>query len=901
MLNADWHTLSIGATAEQLEANVTEGLTDAEAERRLAEHGPNLLVRAKERSLVAILIGQFRSLLVAMLAVAATVAFASGDRLEGAAILVVILLNALIGFLTEWKAARTLSALREQSVVEATVVRGGAERRLPAADIVVGDLVILSAGERVPADGRLVESVRLQVEESALTGESSAVRKESDAEVAAEAALGDRLNVAFMGTAIAEGRGRLLVTAIGAGTEMGKIGTLIDEASVRATPLEAKLARLGRLLLFIVLGLCAVIILGGWLRGNDFLVMLEVGISLAIAAVPEGLPAVSTMTLAIGMQRMARMGALVRRLPAVETLGSTTVICTDKTGTLTQNEMTVTALMIDARRIAVSGTGYETVGSFTVDGVELDAAADARVSLGLKIGALCNDATVSRVDGRHAVLGDPTEAALLVVAEKAGFTATELEAESPRADEVPFDSITKRMVTVHRHPDAGLSAFLKGSPAAVLDVCTSELGADGPVPMSAESRERWVARNVELAGEALRVLALAYRELPPNHTAEDYARDAVLVGLVGMRDPLREEAKAAIATCRRAGIRTIMITGDQQATAAEIAKQLEIDRDDAGAPMRIVHAGDLTSLDAAGWKAIVAETAVFARVTPKHKLQVVEALQASGAIVAMTGDGVNDAPALKQADIGIAMGIKGTDVAKESADMVIVDDNFATIIRAVEQGRIIFANIERFIHYLFSCNCAEVIVVFVAIMVGWPLPLLPLQILWLNMLTDIFPALALALEPSSPDSMREPPRDPTLPLLPKRFVIMIAWQGVLLASVTLGAFVIGLARHGDTGTGLRQAGTMAFMALTLSQVLHAFNVRSQEQSIFTRRLFTNGWLWAAVLVCLGVQAAAVYVPALQRVLHTVPLPAADWLVIGAAALLPILVVEGAKLARRVRS
>jgi len=896
-----WHTSSLDKTVRRLQTDAARGLTNAEAARRLGQYGPNTLAQAQGRSALAIFVHQFKSLIVALLIAATAVAFALGENIEAVAILIVIVLNAVIGFLTEWKAERTLSALQKQTVPVAHVVREGAERQIPAAELVPGDLVVLAAGARVPADGRVAESVRLQIEEAALTGESHAVTKATDPLPDKDAALGDRLNMAFMGTTITDGRGRLLVTATGARTEMGKIGILIDEATTRATPLEQKLARLGRLLIAIVLGLCAVIVLAGWLRGNSFLYMVEVGISLAIAAVPEGLPAVATMTLAIGMQRMARMGALIRRLPAVETLGSTTVICTDKTGTLTKNEMTVSAFVLDGRRIEVTGTGYAPAGTFQDNGKPVDPRSDDHLALALRIGALCNDAKVERSDGHATVLGDPTEAALIVAAEKAGMSHAALEPDFPRVGEVPFDSTSKRMVTLHRTPQGTTVAFVKGSPGTLLAASGAQVRAAGVMPLTSDDRVRWDEINQQLAGAALRLLGLAYRELPEGYNEGDYARDLIFVGLVGMIDPLREEAKAAIATCRVAGIRTVMITGDQQPTAAEIARQLGIDRDPQGRPLQTVHGRELTDLDAAGWQRVVAETAVFARVSPKHKLQIVEALQAQGHIVAMTGDGVNDAPALKKADIGVAMGIKGTDVAKETADMVITDDNFATIVGAVEQGRIIYANILRFIHYLFSCNFSEILTVFIAIMIGWSLPLGPLQILWLNMITDIFPALALALEPSAPDMMKRQPRDPKESLLPPRFIGLIVWQGLLLAGVTLLAFFIGMRWYGTEGDGLRHAVTLAFMTLALAQVFHAFNARSQRRSAFDARLFTNGWLWGAVLVCLLLQVAAVYVPFLQTVLHTVPLTATDWGVIAACSLLPVAVVELVKVIQRFAS
>ena len=892
--------LPLAEAVERQQSDDAQGLTQAEAARRLAQYGPNTLAQSRQRSTLAIFLAQFRSLIVALLVAATAIAFAMGEMLEAVAILVVIVLNAGIGFFTEWKAARALSALQKQSVRVAHVIRDGTENEIPAVELVPGDLIVLAAGARVPADGRIVECVRLQIEEAALTGESSAVTKTADPLPDEDAALGDRFNMAFLGTTITDGRGRLLVTDTGTQTEVGKIGILIDEATTRDTPLEHKLAQLGRLLIVIVLALCAVIVVAGWLRGvTDFWHMLEIGVSLAIAAVPEGLPAVATMTLALGMQRMARMRALVRRLPAVETLGSTTVICTDKTGTLTKNEMTACVLMLDQRRVEVTGTGYAPVGKFQVGDQPVDPRTDEHLALALRIGMLCNDAKVERADGDNTVLGDPTEAALIVAAEKAGMNSVDLASKFPRLREVPFDSASRRMVTVHRGSHGPTLAFVKGAPATMIASSSSQFRATGVTPLTDDDRRRWEATNEELAGAALRVLGLAYRELPDGYAEADFDRELTFVGFVGMSDPLRDEAKSAIATCREAGIQTVMITGDQQKTAAEIARQLGLDRNLEGSPLATVHGHELTDLDAEGWKRIVADAAVFARVSPEHKLRIVEALQQQGHIVAMTGDGVNDAPAMKQADIGIAMGIKGTEVAKENADMVITDDNFASIVGAVEQGRIIYGNILKFLHYLLSCNISEILTVFIALMIGWPLPLVALQILWLNLITDIFPAFALALEPSAPDAMKRPPRDPQESLLTPRFVGLIVWQGALLTGVALFAFGVGMHWHGTEGDGLRQATTMAFMTLAVAQVLHAFNARSQKRSAFTTRLFTNAWLWAAVGMCLILQAAAVYVPLLQKVLNTVPPTASDWGVIAACSLMPVVVVEFVKVIQRV--
>lgn len=895
-----WHTLPLAAAFEKLRSDQSRGLTQAEANRRLVQFGPNTLPPANQRSTWAIFLAQFQSLIVVLLVGATAIAFALGENIEALSILIVIVLNAGIGFLTEWKAEQALAGLQQQSVRVAHAIRDGLESEIPAADLVPGDLVVLAAGARVPADGRIVESARLQIEEAALTGESIAVTKTSEVLQDADAVLGDRLNLAFLGSTITDGRGRLLVTATGAESEMGKIGVQIDETISRDTPLEQKLNRLGRLLVVTVSVLCAIIVVAGWFHGvTDFWHMLEIGLSLAIAAVPEGLPAVTTMTLALGMQRMARMRALVRRLPAVETLGSVTVICTDKTGTLTKNEMTVSVYALDDRRVNVTGAGYEPKGAFQMGDKTLDPRSDEHLELALRIGMLCNDAKLERTDGHDTVLGDPTEAALIVAAEKAGICHTALVADFPRLSEVPFDSLNKRMITVHRTPQGTTTAFLKGSPGTLIAASSSQVRGSGVTLLTADDRRRWEQSNQELAGGALRVLGLAYRDLPEVFTEFDLDRDLTFVGLVGMSDPLREEAIAAIATCREAGIRTVMITGDQQSTAAEIARQLGIGFAFGTKPLRTVHGRELAGLDAAGWQQIVNDTAVFARVSPEHKLKIVEALQSHGHIVAMTGDGVNDAPALKKADIGIAMGIKGSEIAKENADMVITDDNFASIVGAVEQGRIIYGNILRFLHYLLSCNLSEILTVFLALMFGWPLPLVALQILWLNLITDIFPAFALALEPSSPDVMKRLPRDPRESLLTRRFVGLIFWQGVLLAATTLLAFAIGMNWHGTEGEGLRRANTMAFMTLALAQVFHAFNARSQKRSVLTSRLFSNGWLWAAVVICMVLQVAAVYVPLLQRVLHTVAPSMAEWNVTAGCALLPVVVVEVVKLLQQV--
>lgn len=896
-----WHFLSTLEVQKALNTDFENGLSTPEAEKRLQQYGRNTLTSTPRRSALSIIFAQFKSLIVVLLIAAAGIAFLLNDMIEGYAILVVVVINTIIGFLTELRAEQAITAMQEQTVPTAHILRDEDEQIIPAANLVPGDIVVLSAGERVPADGRIVESVQLQTQEASLTGESLPVSK-TDESLSVEHSmvpLGDRVNMAYLGTVITNGRGLMVVTETGMHTEVGKIGVLIDEVATQDTPLERNLEQLGRALIGIVALLCAVIVTIGILRGQNLLYMLEVGISLAIAAVPEGLPTVATMTLALGVQRMARKKALVRRLHAVETLGSTTVICTDKTGTLTKNEMTVTHIVLNNDILDVTRSGYELQTTSRDDSGETTEHKNEHLMLALQIGALCNDAELEYSEQGVTVLGDPTEGALIIAAEKAGLFHDSLEEGYERLAEVPFESKTKYMVTVHRTPEGNLVAYMKGAPAAVAQISTNIFVFQGHTrPMTEQDRTTILQLNHKMAKDALRVLGVGYRELPEDYTLNDLKGGFIYVGLFGMIDPLREETKGAINQCREAGIRTVMITGDQVLTAEAIAHQLGIDQDDQGRHYRTIHARELEGLDDEGWQHIVAETAVFARVSPEHKLRIVEALQRNKQIVAMTGDGVNDAPALRKADIGVAMGIKGTEVAKEAADMIIRDDNYATIVRAVEQGRTIYSNIQRFIHYLFSCNFSEIMVVFVAILIGWPLPLVPLQIFWLNIITDVFPALALALEPSKSNVMKQKPRDPQERLLNRSLTGLIIWQGAVLACVTLVAFAAGMSWYGTEGAGLLHAVTISFMTLALVQTFHAFNARSQMDSAIDSRLFTNKWLWGAIVICILLQFAAVYVPFLQIVLSTVPLNLYDWGLVLTLSFVPIVVVEFVKSSRK---
>jgi Ca2+-transporting ATPase len=863
----------------------------------LSTYGKNEVIEHKRRSLFSIVVAQFGNLIVFLLLAAAGVAFALGDLPEAIAIVVVVALNAVVGFLMEWRADVALTALRRQAAATARVIRDGTEHQMPASDIVPGDLLVLNAGDRAPADGRLTESKELHVDEASLTGESSTVHKMSHEIVAQDSALGDRTNMVYMGTVITEGRGRCLVTATGSYTEMGKIGAMLGEVVEQRTPLERELHQLGNRLVIVVLLLCAIIVGAGLLRGNEIVAMVEVGISLAIAAVPEGLPAVATMTLALGMQRMARMNALLRRLPAVETLGATTVICSDKTGTLTKNEMTVSVFQLDERQVDVSGVGYQPDGRFSCEGGSLVPRADAHLMKALRIGALCCDARLEERGEETTVLGDPTEGALLVAARKAEIERASLDSEYPRVGEVPFTSETKRMATVHRAPDSGGFIAVKGALSSLLPGSTLQMTSNGIKPMSHEARERVMTHNQRLAAQGLRVLAVAFKEMASWDSPVSLDEGLTFVGLVGMRDPLREEATLAVQRCREAGIRVIMITGDHLATAQAISSQLGLGTDLTGKTLRMLHGRDLSGVGESDWRQLVTEVGVFARVSPEHKMRIVKGLQTNGDVVAMTGDGINDAPALKQADIGIAMGIKGTEVTKEAADMVITDDNFATIVSAVEQGRIIYGNIVRFVRYLFSCNLSEILIVFVALMVGWPLPLNAIQILWLNMITDVFPALALVFEPSSPDMMKIPPRSPQEPILSRRLMGVIGGEALLICCATLGAFWIGLTRErASSYEGSTYASSVAFMTLAWAQILHAYTSRSQTRSAF-HAFLSNRWLAVAAGFSLLLQSLAFYVPFLERTLHTVPLDWTGWLTVAICGVFPLAIMEVVKALR----
>ncbi len=877
-LNAP-HAFSAEQIADLLEVNAAHGLSNEEVAARLFRDGENTLETAQGRGAWRILLGQFSSIIVWLLAFAAVVAWFTESRLEAAAILVVLLLNAVIGFAIEWQAGRALDALRKATHLIVRVRRGGRELLVEAAQIVGGDIVILTSGDRVPADARLIEAVNLRSDESTLTGESTAVAKSIEA-VKAAAPLAERRSMLYLGTNIVAGRAEAVVTATGKRTELGRIGELIAETKSEQTPLERKLGELGKKLVYIVLGIAALVMLAGFLRGDDWWLMLEVSISLAVAAVPEGLPAVTTLILALGVLRMARRNAIVRKLSAVETLGSATVICTDKTGTLTENRMTVQEYRLSNNRTIKVSADFK-VESFDNTGIN---SLDENLARLLRVSFLCNDAKLDSTgadEKRH--IGDPTETALLVAAEKFGFDVRREKSDYKKLLEHPFDAVTKRMITVLQGADGKAFAALKGAPAVVLEICGTYITEDGEiVPLNNETRRHFLKINEEMADSALRVLAFADTTFNDSENFE-IENGYTFLGFVGMSDPPREGVAEAVRAAQKAGIRVVMLTGDQINTARAVASQLNLSH---GADVYALHSDDLINSGSAQIAEMARKAHVFARVSPEDKLRIVEALQKAGEIVAVTGDGVNDAPALKRADIGVAMGLRGTEVAKEAADIVLTDDNFATIVKAVEGGRAIYANILKFVQMMFSHNLAEILVIFVPIAAGFPLPLLPLQILWINLVTDIFPALALAVEPPSPDTMQRRPLSPKENLLSAPFLFLIGWQAIMLAAIALAAYFWAFRTYG-AGAHLQ---TLTLMTIVGVQLGHLYNCRSRTRSAFDG-FFSNPYIFAATIMVVALQMLAIYFAPLAKILNTVPPNNIDWMVITGSIMLPVIFVE----------
>jgi len=847
-----WHTLEVNEAEDRLESDTTRGLEEAEAAARLARHGPNAIREAPPRHWSQMLLAQFKDFMILVLLAAAVLAGLTGDVEDVVVILAIVLLNAVIGFVQEYRAEAAIHALRRMAAPLAVVRRGGAVRSVAGSDVVPGDVVLLEAGAVVPADLRLFESAELAVQEAALTGESHAVAKDVRPLPEEGLSLGDRRNMAYKGTVVARGRGAGLCVATGMGTELGRIAKLLSAAEASLTPLQRRLKSFGQRLSLVVLAICALVFVAGLVRGEDLLLMLLTAISLAVAAIPEALPAVVTIALALGARRMVARNALMRRLPAVETLGSVTFVCSDKTGTLTQNRMQVRAWYVDGD--APAGPPRQLPGSWP-------ALRDAL--------AVSNDVE----EGPDGPVGDPTEVALCEAAALLGCTKHQALERLPRLAEVPFDSERQRMITVHRAPDGGDPiVFVKGAPEVVLGLCRMEPAGRSA---AAEAAER-------MALEGRRVLALATRRHPDGAApVEELEADLALLGLVGLEDPPRAEAAASVQECREAGITPVMITGDHPATARSIAVEVGL-LPEGG---RIVTGRELDTLEDGELEALFAEPVGFARVSPEHKIRIVEALRRRGEFVAMTGDGVNDAPALKQADIGIAMGKSGTDVAREASDMVLLDDNFATIVHAVEEGRRMYDNVRKFVKYTMTSNSAEILTILLAPFLGLPLPLLPIHILWINLVTDGLPGLALAIEPAERGVMRRPPRPPTESIFHGGMWQHMVWVGALMASLAL----LGLAWDFNVGESGWQ--TLVFTTLVFAQLAHVMAIRSERESLFSIGLFSNAPLAWIVAGSVAVQLAIVYTPTGNEWFNVKPLAPLELAVAVGAAIVIVLVVE----------
>ncbi len=891
----DWHTLSADEALASMEAS-TDGLHDSAVSDRLARYGPNVFRAAPPTPVLRILAEQFRSVVVLLLFAAALLALAIGDVLEAAAIAIVLLINTVVGFLTELSARRAMEGLLRLEVPRAVVVRGGEVREIDARDLVPGDIIQVEEGLAVPADARLLESSGLRTIESALSGESTPVDKRAAAVLESDTPLPERANIVYRATAVVAGNGRAVVVATGMDTEVGRIGRLTAATVSERTPLEERLNTLGRRLVWITLGLAALVVGVGALQGVALARMIETGVALAVAAIPEGLPAVATVALAVGLRRMARRRALIRRLPAVETLGSTTVICTDKTGTLTAGEMTLTTIALPERMVTVTGVGLVQEGDFQEAGQKLEPVAEPQLARALMIGALANRASLEQTDGSWQGRGDPTEVALLVAAAKADIDPTELAAQWESIAEVPFSSERMMMASLRRSSEGDAVAFVKGAPAEVLSRCTHILGRSEIRALEDEERRTLLAHNEQLAARGLRVLALAERDLDgswemaqASEPPEDAIAELTFVAFVGLIDPPAPGVVETLSKFRDAGVRIAMLTGDQRLTAEAIATDLGL----LAEGQTTIDGRELQSLSASQLSGRLPTIGAFSRVSPADKLKIVDAYRSNGEIVAMLGDGVNDAPALRRADIGVAMGLRGTDVAKEAADVILQDDQFPTLGAAIAEGRVVFANIRKFVFYLFSCNLAEVLVLLIATLAGLPLPLLPLQILWLNLVTDTFPALSLALEPAEAGIMKRPPKDPQTAILSRRFLRAIAFYAGLITISTLTAYALRL----DVASPERSTG-IAFLTLGFAQIFHLGNARSLRAVVQPREAVRNGYAIGAVFLSVGLQLLAVYFAPLSQVLALSPPRATDWPLIIALALAPAIIGQAVRLRRR---
>ncbi|MCT8139770.1 calcium-translocating P-type ATPase, SERCA-type [Anaerobacillus sp. CMMVII] len=899
-----WYEREIKDVEEITRSHFSNGLTDEEASKRLKQFGYNKLDEGETVSAFFLFIAQFKDFMVIVLLVATLISGLLGEYIDAITIMLIILLNGILGFIQERKAEKSLAALKELSAPQMTVLRAGEWIKVPSSEVVVGDIVKFTSGDRVGADIRIIESKGLRIEESALTGESVPVQKTEAVLSGEDLSIGDQENMAFMGTMVTQGSGIGVIVATGMKTEMGKIAHLLQSAETMITPLQHKLEQLGKILIMVALFLTALVVLIGVYQGHDAYIMFLAGVSLAVAAIPEGLPAIVTVALALGVQRMIKRKAIVRKLPAVETLGCASVICSDKTGTLTQNKMTVTNLWSGGNTWEVSGTGYTPNGDFYTNGKKVSLHLEKSLQQLLTFGALCNNAKIISNDVKEGIFGkskaeysidgDPTEGALIVSAAKAGISRQDLQSDYILVEEFPFESTRKMMsVIVERKKDGKRFVVTKGAPDVLLSRSSQILWEDRLQPLSPQ-RESAVISSIEnLASQALRTIAIAFKEINRDANISSEAsveNNLTFIGLQGMIDPPRPEVKASILECSEAGIKTIMITGDHIITAQAIAKQLNI------LPIhgKIMDGNTLAKMSVSDLEAVVDDIYVYARVSPEHKLKIVKALQAKGHIVAMTGDGVNDAPAIKAANIGVAMGITGTDVAKEASSLVLSDDNFATIKAAIKEGRNIYDNIRKFIRYMLASNVGEILVMLFAMMLGMPLPLVAIQILWINLVTDGLPAMALGLDQAESDVMRRNPRHPQESVFARGLAWKIVSRGFMIGVVTLIAFWLTLSQHPDD---LMRAQSVAFATLVMAQLIHVFDCRS-EHSVFHRNPFQNIYLVLAVLSSTALMLVVMYFPPLQPVFHTVGLNLREWLLVLGMASIPTIALAGFHIFKR---
>jgi len=886
----EWYNKSKKEALSELSTDENLGLNEQEATQRIEKYGKNELEAQAKKSFAAKLAEQFKDFLIIILIVAAGISAAVGEVQDSVVILAIVVINAVLGIVQEGKAEKSVEALQKMSAPNAKVIRDGKQKEVPSANVVPGDIVVLEAGDIIPADVRLIESSNLKIEEASLTGESVPVDKDAKETIIGTAGIGDRHNMGFSSTIVTYGRGKGLVVETGTKTEIGHIATTIQSYEEELTPLQIKLNQLGKVLGTACIVICIVVFAVGLLQGRNLLDMFLTAVSLAVAAIPEGLPAIVTVVLSIGMNRMAGKNAIVKKLLAVETLGATTVICSDKTGTLTQNQMTVVKAYVDDKIVDIEGGGYEPVGAVKLDGKDINIDSLPNLKIFASAGTLANDALLDNSTGVWKIAGDPTEGAIVTFTGKLGKTRDELDAAYPRVEELPFDSARKMMSTFHKNYfDGKIVSFTKGAPDILIKRCT-KIALNGEIlDFTDELKARVLSVNSQFAKSALRVLSAAYKvweAVPAENTSDVVENDMIFLGLVGMIDPARPEVKDAIKECKSAGINAVMITGDYKETAFAIAKQLGMAETEDQAMM----GAELDGMSDEEVREVVKNTKVYARVSPDHKVRIVQALKDNGNIAAMTGDGVNDAMALKKADIGIAMGITGTDVAKNTAEVILTDDNFATIVNAVEEGRIIFSNIKKFVFFLLSCNIGEILLVFVSILLGWEMPLVPIQLLWLNLVTDSFPALALGVEPAEPYIMDQKPRDTKESILDKGMYGGIIFQAVAISGSCLLAYYWAMQKYG-VGEGLSEARSIVMTTLITAELLRAFSSRSQDYTLFKIGIFTNSTMNMAVLGAFALTVAVIYIPFAANIFDLFPLTLKDWEIVMSFAFIPLVAGE----------